>query len=55
MSKNDVKKLAEQFIAEQKRILEEHGDTIVRSKYKDAIEGARKTFSAISAKPPQQS
>jgi hypothetical protein len=54
MSTNDAKKLAKDFIDAQKRILEEHGDTIVRSKYKDAVEGARKTFLAMSAKPPQQ-
>ena len=50
MSSDDIKKLAQQFIDEQKRILEEHGDGVVRSKYKDAVASAQKTFEAISAK-----
>jgi hypothetical protein len=47
MSNNDVKKLAKRFIDEQRRILERHGDGIVRSKYKEAIAGAQKTFEGI--------
>jgi hypothetical protein len=48
MSTDDTKKLAKQFIDDQKRILEQHGDRVVRSKYKDAIAGAQRTFEAIS-------
>jgi hypothetical protein len=51
MSKHDAKELAKRFIDEQSRILESHGDSVVRSKYKDAVAGAQKTFEAISAKP----
>lgn len=48
MSDAQIKKLAKTFIDEQKKILEEYGDGVVRSKYKDAVEGARKTFRMIS-------
>lgn len=48
MSTDQAKKLATQFINEQKRILESHGDKIVQSKYRDAIAGAQRTFAAIS-------
>jgi hypothetical protein len=49
MSDARIKKLAKTFIEEQKRILEEYGDGVVRSKYKEAVEGARKTFRMISS------
>jgi hypothetical protein len=50
MSDAQIKKLARTFIEEQKRILEKYGDGAVRgAKYRDAVEGARKTFSMISA------
>lgn len=51
MSKDQIKKFAKDFIEEQKRILEAHGDRVVRSKYNDAILSAQRTFEAISAKP----
>jgi hypothetical protein len=49
MSSNQIKQLAKQFIEEEKQVLERHGDRIVRSKYKEAVNGARKTFEAISS------
>jgi hypothetical protein len=48
MSNEQARKLATQFISEQKRILESHGDKVVQSKYKAAIAGAERTFKAIS-------
>lgn len=51
MSRDQLKKFAKQFIDDQKRILEEHGDKVIHSKYKEAIDSAQKTFEAISAKP----
>jgi hypothetical protein len=51
MSEKQLKQLAKTFIDEQKRILEEHGDGIVRSKYNDAILSAQKTFASLAAKP----
>lgn len=54
MSKQELRELAKRFIDDQKHILESHGDTIVRSKYKEAVAAAQKTFEAISAKPPAQ-
>lgn len=49
MSSTQIKELAEQFIEEQKHVLEQHGDAIVRARYKEAVDGARKTFETISA------
>ena len=37
MSKDQAKKLAEKFIEEQARILEEYGDSVVKSKRKNAV------------------
>ena len=51
MSEKELKKFARDFIHEQKRILEEHGDKVVRSKYNDAVTSAEKTFRSISSKP----
>lgn len=48
MSSEQAKKLAKQFIEDQKQIIESHGDQVVRSKYRDAVEGAQRTFEAIS-------
>jgi len=48
MSNQQIKQLAKEFIDSQKRILEEHGDRVVRAKYKDAIADAQKTFQTIS-------
>jgi hypothetical protein len=49
MSTDQAKKMATQFINDQKQILEAHGDKVVQSKYKDAIAGAQRTFAAISS------
>ena len=51
MLNDEIKKIAKQFIDDQKRILEEHGDSVVRSRYQDALASAEKTFKAISAPP----
>jgi hypothetical protein len=51
MSEQQVKQLAKTFIEEQKRILEEYGDGVVRSEYNDAVASAQRTFAAITAKP----
>ena len=49
MSSEQAKKLAKQFIDGQRQILEAHGDKMVRSKYRDAVAGAQRTFETISA------
>jgi hypothetical protein len=49
MTDTQVKKLARRFMNEQKEILEEHGDKIVRSKYKEALLSAERTFRAIAS------
>ena len=49
MSSDQAKKLAKQFIDDQKQILEAHGDKVVRSKYREAVMGAQRTFEALSA------
>jgi hypothetical protein len=51
MSKNEAKELAIKFIDEQRRILESHGDAVIRSKCKDAVSGAQKIFETLSSKP----
>jgi hypothetical protein len=51
MSKERAKKLARQFIEEQKRILEECGDGVVKSKCKDAVASVQEIFQAIASKP----
>jgi hypothetical protein len=38
----------------QKRILEEYGDSVVLSKYKDAVASAEKTFAAMSHRATQR-
>jgi hypothetical protein len=48
MSEAQIKKLAKEFIEEQKRILVQHGDRVVSKKYKEALAGAQKTFQMIS-------
>lgn len=45
-----AKKLAREFMEDQKRILEEFGDSAIPSKYKDAIASAQKTFQVLCAK-----
>ena len=52
MSKNEAKEFAKRFIEEQKRILESYGDTVVRAKYNDAVNGAQRTFETISKPNP---
>jgi len=46
-----AKKIARQFISDQKRILEEFGDSAVSAKYKEAIASAEKTFQVLCSKP----
>jgi hypothetical protein len=48
MSKEQAKKLAEKFIAEQAKILEAYGDSVVKSKRKDAVASVQQIFQAIS-------
>jgi hypothetical protein len=48
MSNIEVKQLAKKYIEEQKKVLESHGDSIVRGKFKDAVNGAEKTFEMIA-------
>jgi len=50
MSKEQAKKLAEKFIEEQVKILEEYGDSVVKSKRKDAIASVQQIFQAIGSK-----
>ena len=49
MSGAQIKKIAKTFIEDQKRILEQHGDGIAKSKYKEAVAGAQRTFQMISS------
>ena len=51
MSKEQAKKLAEKFIQEQERILEEYGDSVVKSKRKAAIASVQQIFQAIASRP----
>jgi uncharacterized membrane protein len=51
MSKEQAKKLAEKFIEEQERILVEYGDSVVKSKRKNAVASVQQIFQAIAAKP----
>jgi hypothetical protein len=51
MSDTEIKKLAREFIDSQKKILEEHGDSIVKSKYEEAVVSAEKIFRSIVTKP----
>jgi hypothetical protein len=46
MSSQQAKELAQKFIEEQKRILNKHGDTSVRTK--EAVTSAQKTFQNLS-------
>jgi len=48
-----AKKIARQFIDDQKKILEEFGDSAIASKYKDAVTAAEKTFRVLCSKPKQ--
>jgi hypothetical protein len=50
MSEKQAKKLATQFIEDQKRILEEYGDSVVKSKCKDAVASVQQLFQAIASK-----
>ena len=54
MSRIDTRTLARQFMEAQKRILEEYGDSVVLSKYKDAVASAEKTFAAMSHRATQR-
>jgi hypothetical protein len=50
MSKHEAKKLAEQFIDDQARILEEYGDKVIKSKRKKAVASVQQIFQALSSK-----
>ena len=50
MSEEQAKKLAEKFINEQVKILEEFGDSAVKSKRKDAVASVQQIFQAIGSK-----
>src|SRR5438067_2334946 len=50
MSKEQAKKLAEEFIQSQERILEEYGDSVVKSKRKNAIASVQQIFQAITSR-----
>ena len=51
MPEKEAKKLAEQFMEDQKRILEEYGDGVVKSKCKEAVASVQELFQAIASKP----
>ncbi len=53
MSEEQAKKLAQKFIEDQKRILEEYGDSVVKSKCKDAVASVQEIFKAIASKPTE--
>ena len=42
------KELAKKYLDEQRKVLESHGDSVVRGKVKDAMSGAQKTFETIA-------
>jgi vacuolar-type H+-ATPase subunit E/Vma4 len=50
MSKDQAKRLAEKFIDEQARILEEYGDRVIKSKRKSAVASVQQIFQAIGSK-----
>lgn len=50
MSKEEAKKLAEKFMQEQERILEEYGDSVVKSKRRDAVASVEQIFQALGSK-----
>jgi hypothetical protein len=50
MSKDQAKKLAERFIREQEQILEEYGDSVLKSKRKSAVESVQQIFREIASK-----
>lgn len=50
MSKEEAKKLAEKFMKEQERILEEYGDSVVKSKRSDAVASVQQIFQALGSK-----
>jgi hypothetical protein len=54
MSRIDTRTLARQFMEEQKRILEEYGDSVVFSKYKNAVTSAEKTFGEMCQRATQR-
>jgi len=50
MSKEQAKKLAEKFIEEQERILVKYGDSVVKSKRKNAVASVQQIFQEIASK-----
>lgn len=55
MSKTEARELAKKYIEEQRRVLESHGDSALRSKVKEAVDGAQRTFEIISTASAAQS
>jgi hypothetical protein len=51
VTSEQVKKLAREFMKDQKRILEEFGDSAVASKIKEETESAEKTFQGLISIP----
>jgi len=51
MSKEQAKKLAEKFMAAQTKIIEAYGDSVVKSKRKDAVASVQQIFQAIASRP----
>jgi hypothetical protein len=49
MSDKKIRQLARRFMNEQKKILEEHGDRVVRGKYHQAVASAERTFREIAS------
>ncbi len=47
MSEDRAKKMAQKFIEDQKRILEQYGDKVIQSKCNDAVSSVTKIFKAI--------
>lgn len=48
MSDQQIKKLARNYMNEQKKILKEHGDSVVQAKYGEAVASVEKIFRAIA-------
>jgi hypothetical protein len=50
MSVEETRKFAKQYMDEQRRILEQHGDKVVKSRYREAVNAAEQTFSVLTRK-----
>jgi hypothetical protein len=51
MSDQKVRKLARAYMNEQKKILKEYGDSVVQSKYNEAVVAVERIFREIANKP----